>query len=218
MIDFYGDRKLAYYAVKRESLPLCLGTNRTTPELKRLTSPPEQILGPPHDLKPKNYIFDVWAVNMTLRAAEVNVEVRLFDIQTGAVLEEKTLGPFTLQPNRTTELSEDWAVRQTTAIQAKLVDVEGNVLARMSDWPQPLKHVLLPTSYDVILTVLDGKVEIRTNAPVKGVEVYMAGEERDVQWSDNGVDVFPGDVYIIEARNLIKGDEVRVRYYGSSAA
>lgn len=216
LIDFYGDRKLAYFAVKRESLPLCLGINRTTPELKPLTSPPEQILGPPHDLTRKSYIFDVWAVNMTLTSAEVKVEIRLFDIQTGTVLEEKTLGPLTLQPNRTTEISEDWAIQQTAAIQAKLLDARGNIIARVSDWPQPLKHVLLPPLYDVALTVLDGKVEIRTNAPVKGVEVYVADDGRDVQWSDNGVDVFPGDAYIIEARNLIKGDDVRVRYYGSS--
>jgi beta-mannosidase len=204
--------------VKRESSPLCLGINRTTPELKVLTSPPEQILGPPHDLKAKSYIFDIWAVNMTLIAAKVRVEVRLYDIQSGAVLEEKFMGLSTLQPNQTTELAADWSVQQTTSIQAKLLDTEGNLLARMSDWPQPLKHVLLPLSYDVALTVLDGKVEIRTNAPVKGVELYMEDEARDVQWSDNGVDVFPGDVYVVEARNLVKGDDVRVRYYGCGGA
>lgn len=218
LIDFYGDRKLAYYAVKRESLPLCLGINRTTPELKTLTTPPEQILGPPHDLKVKSYIFDMWAVNMTQSAAEVKVEVCLYDIQTGAVLEEKLIGSSTLLPNRTTELSADWAVQQTTAIQAKLLDKEGDVIARMSDWPQPLKYVLLPPSSGVALTVMDGKVEIRTNAPVKGVELYMADEARDVRWDDNGMDVFPGDVYVVHARNLIKGDDVRVRYYGCSRA
>ena len=215
MIDFYGDRKLAYYAVKRESAPLCLGINRTTPELKVLKSPPEQILGPPHDLKFKKHIFDIWAVNMTLRAAIVKVEVRLYDIQTGAILEEKYLGPYTLKSNRTTELAEDWNVKQTTAIQAKLLDVDGDVIARMSDWPQPLKHILLPPFYNVTLTILDGAVEIRTNAPVKGVELYMADTTRDVQWDDNGIDVFPGDTYVVKARNLVKGDDVHVRYYGS---
>lgn len=100
----------------------------------------------------------------------------------------------------------------------KLLDVKGSVLARRSDWPQPLKHVLLPPSCDVALTVLDGKVEIRANAPVKGAEFYMADEGRNIQWSDNGVGIFPGDVYVIEARNIIEGDDIRVRYYGSSTA
>lgn len=204
--------------MKRESAPLCLGINRTTPELKALTSPPEQILGPPHDLTFKNYIFDIWAVNMTLKVEKVKIEVRLYDIQTGVILEEKSLGPFTLQSNQTTELVGDWSVTQTTAIQAKLLATDGTVIARMSDWPQPLKHVLLASPSNVTLTVLDGAVEIRANVPLKGVELYMANDLRDVQWDDNGVDVFPGDVYFIKARNLVKGDDVRVRYYGSGHA
>lgn len=152
---------------------------------------------------------------MTLRVANVKVEVRLYDIQTGVILEEKFICPSTLQPNRATELAEDWSVKQTTAIQAKLLDMDGNVIARTSDWPQPLKHVLLPPSYNVALTVLDGEVEIRTNAPVKGVELYMADDSRDVRWDDNGVDVFPSDTYVVKARDLVKGDDVRARYYGS---
>jgi beta-mannosidase len=90
MIDFYGERKLAYYSTKRESAPLAIGIARSTPELKAMREPPPQILGPPHDLSEKKYIFDVWGVNTTLSDANVRVEVRLFDIATGKVLQEKT--------------------------------------------------------------------------------------------------------------------------------
>ena len=214
MIDFYGERKLAYYAIKRESGPLCLGINRTTPELKALKSAPKQELGPPHDLTFKKHICDIWAVNMTLDATTATVEVRLFDISTGEQLQERVLGPSTFEPNCSTELAEDYSVNSTTAVQAKMLDENGNVIARMSDWPQPLKHVILPQSYDIKLTVLEGKVEIRTNAPVKGVEVYMADDTRDVQWDDNGVDVFPGDVHVIKGYGIKKGDDLRIRYYG----
>jgi beta-mannosidase len=215
LIDFYGDRKLAYYAVKRESTPLALGIHRSTPELKRLKSPPPQLLGPPHDLAEKKYIFDVWAVNTTLQGASVSVDVRMYDIETGELREKRSLGAQTLASNRATELVEDWSVDDKTAVQAIMFDSEGRIIARASDWPQPLKYVHLPASYEVKLRVLDGKVEISSNAPVKGVELYMADEEDvHVRWEDNGVDVFPGDVYTINAPGLVEGDDVRVRYYG----
>lgn len=214
--------------MKREGAPLSLGIQRSTPELKRLKSPPPQLLGPPHDLAPKTYIFDLWAVNVTLSEARVFVEVRAYDIETGTLKEQKKLGLQTLLPNRTTELLADIGVDQKTAVQALMMtttttaadendEKEGShVLARASDWPQPLKHVMLSQNTNLTVTVLDGRVELRADAPVKGVEVYLADDERNIVWDDNGVDVFPGDVYEIRAEGLVKGDDVRVRYYGSS--
>lgn len=67
------------------------------------------------------------------------------------------------------------------------------------------------------LTVMDGLVEIRSETPVKYVQLYLADGSRDnVIWEDNGVDVFPRDVYVIKAQGLEKGDDVRMRFYGSS--
>jgi beta-mannosidase len=91
---------------------------------------------------------------------------------------------------------------------------DGHVVARASDWPQPLKYVILSASPDVTVAVLDGKLEIRTKVPVKGVVVSVA-DGRDVDFGNNGVDVFPDDVYTIYAQDLAKDDKVEVRYYGS---
>ncbi|KFY01717.1 hypothetical protein V490_00791 [Pseudogymnoascus sp. VKM F-3557] len=219
LIDFYGDRKLAYYAIKRVSANLSLGINRTTPELKALKGPPEKITDPPHDLSFKTYIFDIWAVNMTLDNFDAKIEVRLFDIITGALVEEKHLPLCSLAANRTTELAADLAVLQTTAIQARMLTPDGVVVGRASDWPQPLKYVMLPCASDmgITLTVMDGLVEIRSETPVKCLQLYLPDESRnDVIWEDNGVDVFPGDVYVIKALGLEEGDDVRMRFYGSS--
>ncbi|KAL1979125.1 hypothetical protein VTN96DRAFT_6762 [Rasamsonia emersonii] len=140
LVDFYGERKLAYYAVKRESAPLALGIHRSTPELKPLKKPPPQVLGPPHDLAFKRYVFDVWAVNMTLQDQTISVEVQLYDIKTGALQEKKSLGVQTLAANRSTELAADWSVDDQTAIQAIMFDADGHLVARASDWPQPLNR------------------------------------------------------------------------------
>lgn len=206
---------MAYFMTMRDSAPLALGMSRSTPELKKLKSPPPQILAPPHELAPKKNFVDVWAVNGTLEDFPVQIEVRLYDIATGALREEKSMDVQTLLSNRTTELLEDLSVDDKTAVLAIMRDPQdGHVVARASDWPQPLKYVILSASPDVTVAVLDGKLEIRTKVPVKGVVVSVA-DGRDVDFGNNGVDVFPDDVYTIYAQDLAKDDKVEVRYYGS---
>jgi len=153
---------------------------------------------------------------MTLSTPAVKIEVRLFDILTGAVLEEKFMALHNLAANRTTELAAGLSVHKTTAIQTRMLDPDGIVIARASDWPQPLKYVMLPSAaaQGITLTVTDGAVEIRSKTPCKGVELYMADEARDVWWEDNGVDIFPGDIYVVKAPGVVKSDDVRMRYYG----
>ncbi|KAB5578052.1 beta-mannosidase precursor [Coniochaeta sp. 2T2.1] len=214
LVDFYGEQKLAYYAMKRDGAPLALGILRSTPEAKRLKSPPPPVLGPPHDLAPKHHVFDLWAVNGTLQDVDVHIEVRLYDIESGVLREERLLGSQALLSNRTTELVEDMRIDEKTAVQAIMRDRDGRVIARASDWPQPLKYVTFAASPGVSLSVMDGKVEIRVTAPVKGVQVCVSQPGRNVSWEDNGVDLFPDDVYILPASGLVKDDQVEVRYYG----
>lgn len=214
MIDFYGERKLAFYAIKRESAPLIIGIHRSTPELKKRKSPPPQISGAPHDLSQNAYIFDVWTVNTLSHGKVANIEIRLFDIQTGHVHKEIFLQPQALAANCSLELMKDQEVDDRTAVQAIMRDVQGYVIARASDWPQPLKHVLLPPSYHINLQVLNDKVQITSDRPVKALELYLMDEKRHVSWGDNGIDVFPGDVYVINALGLLEGDDLGMRYYG----
>lgn len=215
MVDFYGEKKLAYFSTTRDSAPLALGIHRSTPELKKLKSPPPQVLAPPHDLAPKRYVFDVWAVNGTLKDVSAQIELRTYDIATGALRGETFLGVQTLSSNRSAELLEDQSVDDRTAVQVIMRDAKnGHIIARASDWPQPLKYVNLSASPNVTVVVLDGKLEIRADDPVKGVVVSVP-DDRDVVFEDNGVDIFPGDVYTIHARGLVKDDQVEVRYYGS---
>lgn len=215
MVDFYGEKKLAYFSTKRDSAPLALGIIRSTPELKKLKSPPPQILAPPHDHTTKHYFFDLWAVNGTLKDDSAEVKLRIFDIATGTLRDEKSLGVQMLGANRSTELLEDVSVDDKTVVQAIMKDPkDGHIIARASDWPQPLKYVTLSASPNVTVSVLDGKLEIRVEAPVKGVVVSVP-DDRDAVFEDNGVDVFPGDVYTIHARGLAKDDKVEIRYYGS---
>lgn len=199
----------------RDSALLSLGISRSTPELKKFKSPPPQVLAPPHDLAPKDYVFDVWALNGTLGDVHVQIEVRMYDIESGVLREERLMGTQILSPNRSIEVLEDLSIDGKTSVQAIMRDPQNRrVIARASDWPQPLKFITLSGSPDVSVLALDGKLEIRSRVPVKGIVVSVP-DDRDVGFEDNGVDVFPDDVYTIYASGLVKGEKIGVRYYGS---
>lgn len=55
----------------------------------------------------------------------------LLNMLTGTLVEENCSR--TLHPNQITEIFEDRAVKQATAMPAKLMDAKGNVLARLPD-------------------------------------------------------------------------------------
>lgn len=156
----------------------------------------------------------MWAVNTTLQERVVNVELRLFDTETGDIIDKNVLEDQALPPNRSMGLMTDHKVDDRTAIQAIARDIDGRVIARASDWPQPLKHVHFPPSYDINIRVFNGEVEVTSSAPLKSLELYITDENRHLTWGDNGIDVFPGDVYVIDAKGLLEGDAVGMRYYG----
>ncbi|CAK7215124.1 hypothetical protein SBRCBS47491_002375 [Sporothrix bragantina] len=206
LIDFYGARKLAFYAVKRQSAPLLIDMTRkyTAVESNTLEA-----------LKQKKAHVDVWAANAGLKQHVVDVAVTFFDIQTGRVVRTASLTKTTITANETTEMLQKLKVDDTMAVQAVMRDAEtGAVLGRASEWPQPLKHILLASPEDsgVRVTVHNGRLDIEAQVPIKGLEASTANV--DVVWGDNGVDVFPGDLYTIDAPGLKKTDAVDVRYYG----
>ncbi|CAN6672643.1 hypothetical protein TRVA0_046S01090 [Trichomonascus vanleenenianus] len=208
--DFYGNAKLAYYAVKRESAPINVGVYRTTPEDKntKLSGP---ALGPPHDLVEKKYIFDVWGASNLLEPKEVILKLSTYDATSGKLIKDYEDRPFTLLPNQSTEVCEDLGVDQFSIIYARLVDNDGKALARAGDWPQPLKHLVLPGRVVIVTKVSPTQVKLTTNKPTKGVELYLEG--KTAHWQDNGFDLFPGEEYLVNVTPLEESDIPKVRFY-----
>lgn len=58
-------------------------------------------------------------------------------------------------------------------------------------------------------------VELSTEKPIKGIVLDVEGEA--VKWSDQAIDLVPGDPQIVEAVGL-KGREVKVRFLGDGTA
>ena len=62
----------------------------------------------------------------------------------------------------------------------------------------------------------DGEtVELSCKKPIKGIVLDVEGE--DAKWSDQAIDLVPGDPQTIHAKGL-NGREVRLRFLGDGTA
>jgi len=104
---------------------------------------------------------------------------------------------------------------KTIIVSAKLIDENGEVIARYSNWPEPFKFINFPTDTEVKATVDGESITLSTNRPVKGIVLDVEGP--DVKWSDQGIDLVPEDPQTVQAIGL-NGREVKLRYLGDGTA
>lgn len=85
--------------------------------------------------------------------------------------------------------------------------------------PEPFKFIDFPSVEDVALKIEateDGEsIVLTTQKPLKGVVLDVEGE--DVKWSDQAIDLVPGDPQTVKAAGL-KGREVKARFLGDGTA
>lgn len=206
--DFYKQPKLAYYAIKRESMPISLGIERNSEMVK-------ESFGEEYVTWLQDYLYDVdiWGVNVTLQEKSYGMEVRVYHVESGALVRTLERKKVVLAPNQATELVGKISVTQSVAIQAILFDEKDNVIYRASDWPQPLKTLSFPQR-NVHMAISEDRISLSAQRPVKGVELIYNGS-KIIEFEDNGFDLFPDDEYVVKAAGVSSGDDIKVRYYGS---
>ena len=105
--------------------------------------------------------------------------------------------------------------------------MSGGVLARYADWPQPFRLLELPDPQLAVSVAIDenedvARVSVSVERPAKGVfltvdetDTGALGRKEGVRWSDNALDVLPGDPQVIKAYGLRgKRARMRVAYLG----
>jgi beta-mannosidase len=181
-IDYDLHVKPAYYTLRRALAPQALGLARAPGGA------------------------EVWAVNGALSPIEGELELRAYTLDGELVAEQRR--PVTLAPNQATELGGiELDLRAQLVVGARLL-AGGAVIARAALWPEPFKFLALPDP-GVAAERLDGEqVRARAARPAKGV-LLAAGD--DVSWSDNMLDLLPGDEQVVQAHGLGTG-EVSARW------
>ena len=216
IVDYYLRPKFAYYTVKRELQPLTIGLKRTVTEshTKGANSHSRVDVQTTHQI-------EMWASNLTLEPRVVSVVIKSFDLVTGSELySEDIVSDYILQPNRSTEItnfalpatSSDQDAHLRTVVAAYLME-DGKQVARYVNWPEPLKYAHLQKPQNFTVSVLEGRVEVSSDVPAKGVAVESV-EDETIVFEDNCLDVVPGETVSFKAERLTyeKKKHIRVRF------
>ncbi|KAG2348846.1 glycoside hydrolase family 2 protein [Suillus weaverae] len=220
IVDYFMRPKPAYFAISRELRQYTVGMTRK--EKKTFAN----------DLSAAQFtittVLEVWGTNGTLSEKKAKLEVACFDLHSSWT--EQLSKEIVLAPNSSTELysgdlpgqpvrTKQSEVPRAIIVSARLLDASGTVLGRHSNWPEPFKFINFPAIKDLgfsVKTSSDGEsVELSTQKPIKGIILDAEGE--DVEWSDQAIDLVPGDPQIVKAIGL-KGRDVRARYLGDGTA
>ena len=192
LADYHLRPKYAYFSIKRAIAPISVGVARI--EIER---PGNNEFTHIHVQKEKR--LQIWGSNLTTAEEKLDLMVQEIDISTGNCMWEKT-EVVTLLRNQSTELFDEPfpSVSETTIFFARLLK-DGKVIARYSDWPQPLRYLDLP-SPTVIINIDRDDIHVTSSLPLKGL-AFDVGED-NVFFEDNFIDVIPGDDQIIHAKGL----------------
>ncbi|GBE85088.1 Beta-mannosidase B [Sparassis crispa] len=229
IVDFFLRTKPVYYTIARELAPLSVGIFRTVMK-NRYNDRPKQFYEFGAFLATEAHI-EVWANSALLQPRKVNVVLKSFDLLSDWTHEQTTEA--VLLPNQSTELlyipcpsppvSESAGPLVTPSysvvVGARLVDpTSGEVLARYADWPQPYRH----TDYSDpgLQIAIDGeKIVITVDKPVKALVLSSDddGKREEVKWSDNALDILPGQPQTVLATGL-NGRALKVAYMGKERA
>ncbi|PPQ66090.1 hypothetical protein CVT24_000204 [Panaeolus cyanescens] len=228
--------KPSYYTMARILAPISVEVTRTVVKNRDNDRPRQYYeFGA---TQTKEALLDVWATNSGLTPRTLRLELNFFDINTDWRHQSESRD-VTLLPNQTTELVSQmvcigpappsgasygdpaFVTTATVVAQARLVDVDtGEVIARCSNWPEPYRFLQPPKTgvLEVKPTSLGGgNVEFLVTAsrPVKCVFFSAEGEGSEkVLWSDNALDLVPGDSQRIIGRNLDKDYTIKVAHFG----
>jgi beta-mannosidase len=215
--DYHLRPKAAFYTIKRALAPLTVGIAREEIETSR-----KDDLTRVHVHKETR--LQVWASNLTITSATVDLEVRAIEVSSGKEIWEQRKSAITLAANQSTELIDiEFPIpvesRGTTIVASRLLDPEnGTIIARFVDWPQPLRHIALPKP-EISLTVEGDQIRASSSRPVKALQLSLREGDKDednVEWDDNFIDLVPGDEQIIHAPGL-DGQKVEFLHLGIAA-
>ena len=172
MADYWLRPKPSYYVVRRELAPLVVGLAKADGGAA------------------------VWAVNGTTAPVTATLALTTWSLDGEQIA--RTERVVTLAPNQATELGPcAFATNKAYVLAAQLL-VDGAIVSRAALWPEPFKYLTLPDP-GLQIAQKGETVRLRVTRPAKGV--WLAAGD-GVAWSDNMVDLLPGDEQVLVAKEL----------------
>jgi len=204
--DYYLRKKPAYYAMARVLAPLAVGVRRAHADWSVVHARPA-----------KTSDYELYLVSNQLAHVTATVELHYVSIATGKAIQEPVIHKdVKVVPNGTTPIYHNTINNETTephVLAAKLI-VDGRVVARDVDWPQPYKYYGFENrGLSVDWDAEKSEIRIKTEKPVKG----LVFEEREgVLISDSAIDVVPGDEQVVKVRHFHGEKPLSYRFLGDN--
>lgn len=189
LADYYRRPKPAYYRVRRTLAPIALGIAPTADDLA------------------------IWAVNGTLKAVEASLDIQVIGFD-GTFLVHET-NHVTLPPLQSTELGSylsKYNQDGSVVISARLFQ-GGTVIARATHWPEPHQYLTYPDPGLQVTFQGENIFTVSVQRPARGVYFAAPGA---TNWSDNMIDLLPGDDQIIHAVGI--SDQITVRWFTAAVS
>ncbi|KAF8148252.1 glycoside hydrolase superfamily [Crassisporium funariophilum] len=225
--------KAVFYTIARQLAPITVGIFRTV--LKNRDNDRPRQFYEFGAIQSTHASLDIWATNGTLQTRAAKLELKFFDLHSSDWSHSETR-EVSLLPNQTTELTtllcpgpgregvtegDPLFVSSATVVaSARLLDVEtGIVLARYSDWPEPYRFLEAPDA-GLKVTLEEGdeaRLTVTVERPAKCVFFSVGDSGAEPKWSDNALDVVPGDTQVVVVKGL-NGRQVKVAYFGQENA
>ncbi|KAI9682352.1 MAG: hypothetical protein M1817_000406 [Caeruleum heppii] len=208
MVDYYLRPKLAYWVVKRELAPITVGMKRTG----RVDAVEDDDL-----VETSSHgTVALWASNSSITSRQVEVEIKAWDLESGAEMYSTRRKEVELGSNRSIEIA-DFEVpthqtherRGDMVVVAAWITESGKQLARHVNWPEPLKYLPLQrANIQAELSADTRQLQLSTDVPVKGLSLEI---EASVTIEDNCIDLVPGETVCVGVKNLYRKDGCRLK-------
>lgn len=192
IVDYFLKPKPAYYAVKRVLNPIAVGVRREHHDWTVAHARPQRIQK-----------YALWVTSNKPEPTRGCVELRFLSVNTGRdVLPPILHEDIVISANGTTDIITNGVIDHTAEpephVLAARLWVDKKIIARDVDWPQPFKYLdLSDRGLDLRIhreSSGQARVVINTRKPAK----CLVFEEQDgVTFSDNAMDIVPGDEQVV---------------------
>ncbi|ETI26027.1 hypothetical protein G647_02804 [Cladophialophora carrionii CBS 160.54] len=193
IVDYYLRRKPAYYAMARVLAPVAVGIRRSHHDWSVT-----------HAREPQTQEWELWVVSSRQTEMTADVEVKFVSVRTGREIKEKIVKKgVKVRRNGTTDVLKGVIdnVHEEPHVLAARIWIDGELVARDTDWPQPLKYLQFP-GRNVKVEIVGDEMHVSAERPVK----CLVFEEREgCHLSDSAIDLVPNDKQIIRVRGLKSG-------------
>jgi beta-mannosidase len=202
IIDYFQRKKPAYYAMRRVLAPIAVAVKRAHFNWSVV-----------HARVPKTSDYELWVASSQSEEVSAIVELRFISISTGKEIKEAIKREVRVIANGTTDVLSGMIdnINEEPHVLATRISVNGEIVSRDVDWPQPLKYLNFD---DRGIEVIPGNesITVRAAKPTKGL---VFEERAGILINDSAIDVVPGDEQVVKVTNLAASEKpLRWTYLG----